>query len=54
MEDGGGQDGIRAADGIDGVRDAAFVQDDLLSAKRDRHAVFGRKGERLIARIGVQ
>ena len=47
-------DCVRAANGIDRVRDAALVQDDLLCAQRDRCALFGREGERLILAVAMK
>ena len=41
-------DRVDAADRIDGVRDAALVQDDLLRAQRDRGALLGRQRQRFV------
>src|SRR6266478_1500815 len=47
-------DGVGAGPGVDGVRDAGFVGDDLLGAKGDERGVLCWKRESFIERIGVQ
>ena len=43
-----------AADRVDGVRDAAFVQQDLLRAQRHGGALLGRQRERFVLAVAVQ
>ena len=45
---------VGPADGIDGVRDARLVRDDLLGAKRERRGFLRRQRERLVAAVAVQ
>ena len=47
-------DGVGAGDGIDGVRDAGFVRDDLLRAQSEQRGLFGGKRERFVESVGVQ
>ena len=47
-------DEIGAAQGVDRVRHAGLVRDDLLRAQRDPHGPLGRQRKRLIKRIRMQ
>ena len=40
--------------GIDRVRHAGFISDDLLRTQRDAHRVFGRQRQGLVVAVGVQ
>src|SRR3954454_18261909 len=47
-------DEVRAAERVDGVRDAGLVGDDLLRAQRDPHRLLGRQRKRLVVGVRVQ
>ena len=49
-----GFDKVRAAEGVDGVRDACFVRDDLLRAERDGGGELCRQRPGFVERIGVK
>src|SRR5262245_27029942 len=47
-------DGVRSTDGIDDVRDAGLLRQDLLRTQRDARGGLGRQRQRLVEPVGVQ
>ena len=47
-------DGVRSRHGIDGIRHAGFVGDDLLRAQREQRGLLGGQRERFVERVRVQ
>ena len=46
-------DRVRTGKGINRIRDATFLRDDLLRAEGDRRGVFGGKRQRFIEAVSV-